>query len=642
MKNTLILCMTLAFCSCEKECTDVEFALRKSGANRSELERVLTHYSRYPADTLKLKAAEFLIANMPGHYSYYGPSLESYRECVDSARALKGIPWSIRNIYYLYPYQNVYALKNVKRIEDVECMKASYLIDNIERAFDCWQYPWARHLNFDDFCEYLLPYRIGNEPLCNWRDSLQGVYDSVLKRMNHIDELFESPYQACLQLNDRLIAEMKQARKDSVCFTHPMIGIKRVVDMKCPEYIPTAVLVMRALGIPVSLEMIEQWSGRRGRHYWNAVYHFNGLSYPFTGFDSRPRGLNQDYKMNKVYRRSYTMNKKALISQNPGEPIPEFLENRFLKDVTKEYMICHDITVDLQQPPVEERKYAYLCVFNNETWTPVHYGKINHHKVAFTDVGPQTMFVAGYYIDDKIQPASLPFHVDLDGGVKYVSASASETTALNISRKYPLLHRFANYSRNLVGTVIESSDFSDFRQADVLDTIRHDACTQYDSVYVPKRNFPRRYYRIRNASHSLQLSELETYTCDSTKPRYGRLFLPEGDLLAGSSLYDLYNKDITDYIEAREWIGIDFFRPVTLKKIKYLPRTDSNHIMAGDVYELFVFKNNTFNSLGEQRAASPILTFEQVPVNGLYLLKNKSRGREHRIFTYREGQIYFW
>ncbi len=641
MKYILLLLIGILQVSCHKEPTELEKALLFSGDNRANLEYVLDYYSKHPEDSLKLKAAEYLISNMPGHYSYYGSSLEAYRNDVDSSSVLKSLPWSIRNIFYLYPYQNVYALKNVKRIEDAKCITASYLISNIDRAFECWRYPWARHLSFEDFCEYLLPYRIGNEPLSNWRDSLEGVYSSVLQKMQSIDELFESPYQACLQLNDRLIEEMNQARTDSVCFTHPLIGTKRVIGMKCLEYVPTAVLVMRSLGIPVSLEMIEQWSSRSGRHYWNSVYHFTGLRYPFTGFDSRPRGLNQDYKMNKIYRRTYAVDKQSLIYRHPDEPVPGFFEDRFLKDVTREYMTCYDITVDLKHLPEEKREYAYLCVFNNEGWTPVHYGKIEKNRVTFTQVGPQTMYIAGYYIDDEIVPASLPFHVNLDGTLTCISPSETETMTLTVDRKYPLLHRFANYSRHLTGATMEASDYPDFRKVDTLGTVLHDADTQFDSIYARKNIPPRRYFRIRHASKPLELSELETYTADTAVCLYGKLFLPDSHLLAGN-LYDLYNRSITDYVTIKDWVGIDFTHPVKLRKIKYLPRTDSNHVMAGDVYELFIFRNYTFQSLGEQQAVTSSLTFEEVPSAGLYLLKNKTRGREHRIFTYRDGQVLFW
>ncbi|MGB4340337.1 MAG: hypothetical protein WBJ59_00125 [Dysgonamonadaceae bacterium] len=42
-----------------------------ASSNRHEPERVIKHYSKDPEDSLKLKAAEFLILNMPGKYSKY-------------------------------------------------------------------------------------------------------------------------------------------------------------------------------------------------------------------------------------------------------------------------------------------------------------------------------------------------------------------------------------------------------------------------------------------------------------------------------------------------------------------------------------------------------------------------------------------
>ena len=42
-----------------------------AGKNRRELEKILKHYGKNPSDSLKLRAAEFLIVNMPGKYSEY-------------------------------------------------------------------------------------------------------------------------------------------------------------------------------------------------------------------------------------------------------------------------------------------------------------------------------------------------------------------------------------------------------------------------------------------------------------------------------------------------------------------------------------------------------------------------------------------
>ena len=64
-----ILIFTLSIfsfgCS-NKTNSPLEEVLELAGSNRSELKQVITHYKANLADSLKLKAAEFLILNMPG------------------------------------------------------------------------------------------------------------------------------------------------------------------------------------------------------------------------------------------------------------------------------------------------------------------------------------------------------------------------------------------------------------------------------------------------------------------------------------------------------------------------------------------------------------------------------------------------
>lgn len=517
MKRLLWLfigCFLLMVQSCQSPSTENRLAqvLQASGPNRAELERVITHYSRQASDSLKLKAACFLIENMPGHYSYYGEILDDYLDSVHHSESLRKYPWHLRNMFLVQAYRNpmLHRIKGVEKIEDMHRITADYLIDNIERAFHAWEKPWARHLGFEDFCEYLLPYRVENEPLMDWRDSLDGTFDEVFKTMETVDELFESPYQACLRLNTLLMGSMETMQADSASFFHPLIGMKEAVTFGCPEFVYAVIFAMRSAGVPVSIETIEQWSSRRGKHYWNAVYHFTGLRYPFTGYDSRPRGLNQDYKMNKVYRCTYARNTNLLTKEgdeDDDEPVPPLFLNPFLKDVTQEYMICHDITVKLNFPPEEKRKYAYLCVFNNETWVPVHIGKINGSTVSFTQVGPQTMFVAGYYMDEEIIPASWPFHVGLNGKLTYVMPDSA-----------------------------------------------------YQSIRIERK------FRLKN-TRPMELAELEFYESGSPSPLPVRnIFLPP-QAISDKKESALFSRSIGDFTKISQWIGLDFGRKVRLEKI---------------------------------------------------------------------------
>ena len=47
--------------------------------SRKELEKVLDHYSCSKTDSLKYKAAVFLIENMPKQYSYSGSFIEKFK-----------------------------------------------------------------------------------------------------------------------------------------------------------------------------------------------------------------------------------------------------------------------------------------------------------------------------------------------------------------------------------------------------------------------------------------------------------------------------------------------------------------------------------------------------------------------------------
>ena len=70
-----LLCTLCFLASCSNSPSRLELALQLAGDNRAELERVLNHYAENKADSLKYRAARFLIENMPLHYGYAGPGV---------------------------------------------------------------------------------------------------------------------------------------------------------------------------------------------------------------------------------------------------------------------------------------------------------------------------------------------------------------------------------------------------------------------------------------------------------------------------------------------------------------------------------------------------------------------------------------
>ena len=77
-------------------------------------------------------------------------------------------------------------MQALEKVYDAHMVTADFLIRNIDYAFDSWkQRPWNKYLPFDDFCELILPYRIDDEPLEEWRELYGKRYafllDSVYK-----------------------------------------------------------------------------------------------------------------------------------------------------------------------------------------------------------------------------------------------------------------------------------------------------------------------------------------------------------------------------------------------------------------------------------------------------------------------------
>lgn len=153
--------ITLQLFSCTSK-SALERALDYAGKNRVELEKVLTKYNKNPEDSLKYKAAVFLIENMPGYNFYEGDDLDGFKSIYLQTRI------SGKNGKEALKIADSISPINISKLmvkADIKQITSEYLINNIEHSFMVWnKQPWGKDVTFNDFCEYILPYRIGNEP----------------------------------------------------------------------------------------------------------------------------------------------------------------------------------------------------------------------------------------------------------------------------------------------------------------------------------------------------------------------------------------------------------------------------------------------------------------------------------------------
>ena len=190
----------------EKLISSLEVALQSAEDNEGELHKVIRHYQKYPADSLKYKAACFLIENIPFYFYSEGEQLENYKSYYawlkkSRGQTAKQVADSVKKVYG--------PLGEPEKKHDIREVDSAYLCNNIEWAFKVWrEQPWGKNVSFETFCEYILPYRIEDETLEYWREMYYEKYNSLLDSLRMSDVLDkEDPIVAAKYLRDTDLAE---------------------------------------------------------------------------------------------------------------------------------------------------------------------------------------------------------------------------------------------------------------------------------------------------------------------------------------------------------------------------------------------------------------------------------------------------
>ncbi|MDR2148135.1 MAG: hypothetical protein LBE91_16950 [Tannerella sp.] len=428
----------------------------------------------------------------------------------------------------------------------------------------------------------------------------------------------------------------------------------RLINLKkgtCNDYTVLGTYIFRSLGIPSGMDFVPQWADRSMGHDWNIIYTGNSRmeDYSFSAlWDTLGNHLkSRDEKIAKVFRYTYAKQPDRPVLQNgKGEILPPTFRNPCIKDVTDSYLDCMDITVSLTQKSFGKRKYAYLCNFNNHDWIPVHWGKIKANEVVFTKMGKNVAYLPVYFDGEGVRPAAPPFILTAEGEIKKLIPDHSKTQTVILKRKYKP-GDVPKKGELLVGSKFQVANKADFSDSLTVYEVNDVPEILYNPVD-PNLSKPYRYFRFVSASGSRggEISEIEVYSNDAEKKLSGmltgNLHCPEG--WEAKNAFD--GDPLTSYM--CEWgeeglIGLDFGKPVNIDYFRYLPRNDDNFIREGEEYELFYWDDYQWNSLGRQTGTSrQYLEYANAPLNALFWLRNLTKGKEERIFTYENGQQVWW
>ncbi len=574
--------LTMMF-SCGRYGRDVQLALKYAGDNRGELEAVLEHYSQNKSDSLKLKAAIYLIGNMTWHKSYPAELYGQFCREVDSLFLCREdndlTNEKLRAISDKY-------VSDMIPVPDVRIATADYLIWNIDYSF--WQWhssPFLQHLDFDRFCEYVLPYKcLDFQPMTRWKEEYsnvkRGELDSYAQFSDMHDNARMAVYASQNAMRDSLIVSWKTM--DSQIPLLDIIPLMHMPYGTCVEHSVLGVLNARSKGLPVSLDFVPSWPNADGVHHWNNILVSRRRNIDYEPFETTPGAIHYiDSPLAKVYRYKFSPDRMFLDVMKKEGVLHGRLNNLFLQDVTKEYCKTAEVTIHLNKE-AGKSNFVYLCVYTNNGWTPVALSRKKGRKVVFQDVGVGCVYLPVVYLGEVQMAVESPFLLNTLGQKENLVADTVKRQEIRLKRKSGSSGNIFKIRHLLRGGMIEVSDYNDFRNSQVVAELP--ACQYMAGEESVTDTSSHRYWRL-TGSHKgrSDFAELYFYERGTGKRLSGRLVTSGADVR--NPKYDtaehICDGDaLTNFtVEGSErWVGFDFGHPVSVGEVGYIRRGDGNDI----------------------------------------------------------------
>ena len=670
-----IILMGVVF-GCSKNNTLLEQSLASANENRKELEKVLAHYSRSKNDSLKLKAAIFLIENMPFHFSPKGSKVDTLNNIFEQFDLLKCAQTEVTETDRVDLAKAAFdrvAKLNLKDqlVMDTKLISAPYLIENIDVAFKAWQSaPWFSQVSFDDFCEYVLPYRVRQEQPEYWRNYLYQKYikeGSQMTGIADVDALFAHYANKYNLIN---ASDLLNYYRYDLNFSQLDVTLAG----ECLDRCAYQVYFTRAAGIPATFDHVPSWANRpfsfhamvgnalRKQQVPNLITNQNGpidetntvsnampkmLAHQFTK-EELPHGLYVQYvkTVPKVYRQTWSAQADILEVYRtvPEEQIYTKFMRFNMRDVSAEYIETGDIELSIDAK-YNDFKLVYLAVFDPKGWTPVAFSKPNADgKIRFEKMGKAIVYMPVVCKDNRLYAIADPFIFNSDNSITKLNANGGNTVDMGCVRKFPFFSYTAVHSLYLNGIIFEGANREDFSDSEVLHKVDYYPFYMTQAKVNRRKSF--RYLRCKpNVGGKLHLAEMAFYgrRGADTVLLTGRLFSTYSD---SAMMQQGMDGDILTYYRsytADESLCFDLGEggDAAITRIDFAPRNDANCVIPGNHYELYYWQNG-WQTLGEKQANSYHVTFKNVPQNGLYWLRCKEGGKEERIFTYENGVQRWW
>ena len=412
----------------------------------------------------------------------------------------------------------------------------------------------------------------------------------------------------------------------------------------CRDEASYTVFLSRSLGIPATIDFTPHWGNRSWGHHWSVIVQPNGKAIPFY-MGSMPGDTAQffhPYVKTKVFRRRFQLNRQIAMDMREEKSVPNLFQTPDWTDVTDEYCPTTDVTRNVPEK-YKDKKIAYICIFDNNDWLPVYYGVIRDGAVTFPNMGRRVMYISAFYENGQIVPFGTPFSIGGDGKVSDVQVDTKRRCTLNLLRKYPYFSAEDPINTRMKQGRFQGANTADFSKP--TDLYCFTGVTNGEWYEVPVADTGK-YHYLRYSSPDASYGNInELWFFDEKGDTIkGDIIGTEGaDLDSRERVFD--NNILTGFNGKSpdgNWVGLRLKVPKRVSKLRFIPRNDGNCIEIGDKYELRLWTNTGWKVVATVKAKADILSLKNVPRNGLYVLRDLTKGNEQRIFTYENNKQVWW
>lgn len=551
---------------------------------------------------------------------------------------------------------------HIEELPDAASLTGDYMRRQVEHAMRLRQRsPWARSLKWDDFCEYVLPYRaIGFYPMTDDPTRTDSLFAPILRA-----DTARSLVDVAQRYNQYIAWLRRTGGK------YPFEGNCSLPELMfgglhdCIDVAHYGALALRAAGVPVAVEYNSAYRLWEGHHFMVAVRMPDGAWRPFSPESNLPVPASGKFpgslNLYRLHFAPWPDNPYALRA--PGEPLPPEVADPCIEDVSALYGPVGSLTLDVLSTVPAKRRMLYLATFRGEAGLQaVTWSRIDSvaRRATFDRVVPDNLyFPTCADAMGRLRPAGRPLWVAADstrpGGLRVdtLPVPTGQKVKAVLTRKFPWKSDLVAQARLMEDVVVLGSDQRNFAQADTLARIGAIEGPYWADVPLHAKR-PYRYYRVRTPKSHPHMHLAELQFLARRDRDYTNVIAPTP--LVAHTPADTARRDtgwvrlMAEPLEKCGWrreydgnvqtapdrwpdVTLALAEPQWVDALRFAPKSAANTVVHDHHYRLMRWDDRRGWRTEWMRPATYDYLEAELEVGGLYRLTDLTEGREELPFT---------